>query len=145
VTLTISLEKNLRAEVPHEHTEELASTPIPFSWSKGPAPPWVRIKPVEGKRIAVASSELHGKRTNTAALDLDDAKETARLAGAERFLKADAASQCMKALTDPAPLARDLAVRRLLRMNSCTTDAACEKAMVGAAGQKKKQTTAVKP
>ena len=139
VTLTISLERNLRGEVPHEYTEETNLNPNPLSWIKGPAPAWVRIRPVQGKRIVIASSELHGKRTNTAVLDLDDAKETARLAGAERFLKADTASDSagitpfLHALADPAPLARDLAVRRLLRMSSCTTDAACEKAMILAA------------
>jgi hypothetical protein len=139
VTLTISLERNLRGEVPDEYTEETNLSPNPLSWIKGPAPAWVRIKAVEGKRFVVASSEFHGKRTNTAVLDLDDAKETAKLAGAERFLKADAMSDAagitplLQALSDPAPLARDLAVRRLLRMNSCTTDATCERAMVAAA------------
>ncbi len=141
VTLTISLERNLRGDVPHEYAEETNLNPNPLSWIKGPAPPWVRIKPVEGKRIVVASSESHGKRINTAVIDLDDAKETGKLAGAERFLKADAAPESTGigafwgALTDPAPLARDVAVRRLLRMNSCTTDIACEKNIIRAAEQ----------
>jgi hypothetical protein len=136
VTLTISLERNLRGEVPQEYTEETSLNPNPLSWIKGPAPAWVRIKPVEGKRIVVASSELHGKRTNTAVLDLDDATGIAKLAGAERFLTADAGPESvgitpfLQTLADPAPLARDLAVRRLLQMNSCTTAASCKKAIV---------------
>ena len=93
MTLTISLERNLRGDVPDEYAEETNLNPNPLSWIKGPAPAWVRIKPVEGKRIVVASSESHGKRINTAVIDLDDAKETAKLAGAERFLKADAMSE----------------------------------------------------
>ncbi|HMD07366.1 MAG TPA: hypothetical protein VKH63_07505 [Candidatus Acidoferrum sp.] len=139
VTLTISLERNLRGEVPHEYIEETNLSPNPLSWIKGPPPQWVRIIPVEGKRIVVASSELQGKRTNTAVLDLDDAGGSTKLAGAERFLKADATSAApgtsllLQALADPAPLARDLAVRRLLQMNSCTTDAVCGKDIVAAA------------
>jgi hypothetical protein len=86
-----------------------------------------------------SASELHGKRTNTTVLDLDDAKGIAKLAGAERFLKAEAASKSvgitpfLQTLADPAPLARDLAVRRLLQTNSCTTAVACEKGMLVAA------------
>lgn len=72
-------------------------------------------------------------------LDLDDAKGIAELAGAERFLKADAASKSvgitpfLQTLADPAPPARDLAVRRLLQTNSCATAVACEKDMLVAA------------
>lgn len=154
MALTISLERNSRGKIPHEYTEVTNLDPNPLSWIKGPAPTWVRIKPVEGKRIVVASSELHGKRTNMAVLDLDDAKGIAKLAGAERFPKADAASQSvgitpfLQTLADPGPLARDLAVRRLLQTYSCTTAVACEKGMLEAASgflQLKTQAAAVKP
>jgi hypothetical protein len=142
VTLTLTLERTLRGEMPHEYTDETALNANPISWIKGPPPAWVHVPPTEGKRVVVAAPEANGISKNTPVLDLDDPQEAAKLQAGERFLSVDKvpdmiwSAPFIALLGDPAPLVRDLAVRRLLHSGTCQASAECARVVIAEAGRK---------